>query len=243
MKTVVVIPAYNEAATIQDIVRRVLEQQLSLIVVDDGSSDDTLHCLAPLNITVLKNETNQGKGASLWRGMQQAIQSGADTIITLDGDGQHRPEDIPRLLAAARDEPGKIIIGARTLDADTAPKARRRANRFADFWISWACGYPVDDSQSGFRLYPVDLLTALKIKIPRKKSFVFESEILINAATQGTRCLSVAIPSIYQQGARASHFRPVKDISGITLMVAHHLLSKGMAPLNLLRALNVLPVK
>ena len=241
MKTVVVIPAYNEAATINDVASRVLKQNLPLIIVDDASTDNTVACLAGLDLVLLRNDNNQGKGASLWRGMQQAIENGADNIITLDGDGQHRPEDIPLLLAAVNQYPGKIIIGARKLETENAPKARRRANQIADFWLSWACGYPVEDSQSGFRLYPVALIRSLKIKISAEKGFVFESEILIKAATKGVRSFSVAIPAIYQKGARASHFRPVRDITHITLMVAKHIISRGMAPLSLLRGLAWLP--
>ena len=243
VKTIVVIPAYNEAATIKDVACRVLKQNLSLIIVDDASADNTVDCLTGLDVTILRNNINQGKGASLWCGMQKAIESGAENIITLDGDGQHRPEDIPLLLAAATECPGKIIIGARKLEAENAPKARRRANNIADFWISWASGYPVDDSQSGFRLYSAALIQSLQIKITAEKGFVFESEILIKAAIKGVRSFSVAIPTIYHQGARASHFRPVRDITNITLMVARHLIPRGMAPLSLLRGIGVLPPK
>ena len=243
VKTIVVIPAYNESATIKDVAGRVLEHDLSLIIIDDASTDNTIDCLAGLNITILKNKINQGKGASLWRGMQQAIETGADNIITLDGDGQHRPEDIPLLLAATNEYPGKIIIGARKLEAENAPKSRRRANHIADFWISWASGYPVEDSQSGFRLYPAELIKSLNIKISAEKGFVFESEILIKAAAKGVRSFSVAIPTIYHNGARASHFRPVRDITNITLMVARNIISRGMAPLSLLRGIGVLPPK
>lgn len=243
MKTVVVIPAYNEAATIRDIATRVLQQQLQLIVVDDASTDATADCLKDLSIDIIVNRENMGKGASLMTGMQAAQASGADCVITLDGDGQHRPEDIPLLLAAIERYPGKIIIGARKLDVENAPKARRRANKIADFWISWACGYPVEDSQSGFRLYPVDLLQALQMKVSSDKGFVFESEILIKAAAKGVRSFSVAIPTIYHEQARASHFRPVRDITNITLMVAKHIILMGLAPLHLLRSLKILRVK
>jgi len=241
MKTVVVIPAYNEAQTIADVAQRVLVQQLPLVVVDDASVDGTAERLVGLDVTVLRNEQNLGKGGSLWRGMQYAMELGAEAIITLDGDGQHRPEDLPLLLAAAAQYPKTIIIAARQLNTENAPKSRKRANDIADFWISWAAGYPISDSQSGYRLYPAGLIRALAINTSAERGFVFESEILIKAAAKKIYSHAVAIPSIYQKGARASHFRPVRDIVNITLMVAAHLIRHGLAPLRLLRSLKVLP--
>lgn len=239
--TVVVIPAYNEARTIIDVAQRVLAQGLKLVIVDDASTDETADCLKALGLTLLKNEQNLGKGGSLWRGMQYAMELGADQIITLDGDGQHRPEDIPLVLDAANDYPNTIIIAARKLNTEQAPKSRKRANKIADFWISWAAGYPVSDSQSGFRLYPAELIRATDIDTSAERGFVFESEILIKAVNSGIYSHAVAIPSIYQQGARPSHFRPVRDITNITLMVAAHLIRRGLAPLRLLRSLKLLP--
>jgi glycosyltransferase involved in cell wall biosynthesis len=241
MKTVVLIPAYNEARTIAGLAQRVLAQQLPLIVVDDASSDGTSAALQGLDLTLLRNESNMGKGGSLWRGMQQALAMGAEQVITLDGDGQHRPEDIPLLLEATKQHPNTIIIAARRLNTEQAPKARKMANHIADFWISWAAGYPVSDSQSGFRLYPAVLIRSISIATDANRGFVFESEILIKAAAQRIYSHAVAIPSIYQAGARPSHFRPVRDIVNITRMVAVHLLRHGLAPLGLLRSLGILP--
>lgn len=241
MKAVVLIPAYNEAKTIADVASRVLAQQLPLIVVDDASVDNTAECLQGMDVTLLRNEHNLGKGGSLWRGMQAALEMGAEAVITLDGDGQHRPEDIPLLIDAAKRSPNNIIIAARRLNTEQAPKARKAANKIADFWISWAAGYPISDSQSGFRLYPAELIRAVNIRTDGDRGFVFESEILIRAAACRIFSHAVAIPSIYQKGARPSHFRPVRDIVNITKMVAVHLLKHGLAPLGLLRSLGLLP--
>ena len=109
----VVIPAYNESATIRGVVERALMHVPHVIVVDDGSTDDTAHALAGLPITVLRHEQNMGKAASLWTGCQYAISQGACGLITLDGDGQHAPEDIPTLLSTAYAYPDHLIIGAR----------------------------------------------------------------------------------------------------------------------------------
>lgn len=233
----VIIPAYNEAGTIKPLVEKVLQHTVNVFVVDDGSADDTLAQLQGLPVTVLVNETNQGKAASLWRGMQAALETGVDAVITMDGDGQHNPDDIPQLLSAAHQYPQCLIIAARLLNREHAPKARLFANNFADFWISWAAGQWVSDSQSGYRLYPAGLIRAVDIPRTRYRSFVFESEMAIEAARHGYPCVPVAIKSVYLHGGRSSHFRPVADITRIVLMVAWKILQKGLYPLGLWRAL------
>jgi GT2 family glycosyltransferase len=198
-----------------------------VIVVDDGSNDGTVAQLREVNVTVLQNHGNQGKAASLWRGMQHALKQGAEAVVTLDGDGQHEPADIPALIAKAREHSTRLVIAARLLNRENAPKARLFANNFADFWVSWACGQPVYDSQSGFRLYPAQLLRKVEVPHHRSRSFVFESEILIQAARLGFPIASVPIASRYHTSARASHFRPVADITRIVLMISWKLISRG----------------
>lgn len=224
----VVIPAYNEAATIRDVASRALAQCRHVIVVDDGSTDGTADCLAGLDVTLIRHDRNLRKAAALWNGMRAAADAGAETIITLDGDGQHRPEDIPALLQTAGENPGSIVVGSRLHQRDEIPTSRYRANRVANFWISWAAGYPIQDSQSGFRLYPAALLQELNLRTGVDRGFVFESEILIEAANRGVRSIAVEIPAIYTDESRPSHFRPVADITGITLMVGGRLIRRGL---------------
>jgi glycosyltransferase involved in cell wall biosynthesis len=232
----VVIPAYNEAATIRDVAARALKICAQVIVVDDGSVDGTAQALDGLAVQLLRNDRNLGKAASLWRGAQAALTSGVDAVVTLDGDGQHAPEDIPRLMAAARRNPGGIVIGARLADRAAIPKTRYVANRIAAFWVSWACGQLLDDSQSGFRVYPAELFRKLAIPHGRARGFVFESEILIEAARLGYRCIMAPIAAVYRPGMRASHFRPVLDAVRITRMIAWKLLSRGLYPRGFYRA-------
>lgn len=234
----VVIPAYNEAAAIRDVAERALGQQIGVIVVDDGSSDGTRDALAGLPVTLLVNERNMGKAATLWRGMRYALARGAEAVVTLDGDGQHRPEDIPRLVGAWQANPHSIVIGARLHERDRIPTARYRANRFANFWIGWAAGYPIADSQSGFRVYPAELLRRIQIPHDRRHSFVFESELLIEAGRRGFRSIAVPIAAIYPEHARASHFRPVLDIARIARMIGWKLLSRGLYLPGLVRSLS-----
>ena len=233
----VVIPALNEAATLRDVVSRALRQLERVIVVDDGSCDGTAAALDGLPAVVLRNSRTLGKAASLRRGMAFALDEGAYAVITLDGDGQHAPEDIPRLIAASQQNAGSIVIGARLHEHRNIPRSRYLANRFANFWIAWAAGYPLNDSQSGFRLYPAAVLRALHVADNKSCGFVFESEMLIDAARAGVKSVSIAIPAVYSTGARPSHFRPVIDILLITRMVAWKLLSRGLYLPGLIRSL------
>ena len=232
----VVIPACNEAATIREVAARALRECPRVIVVDDGSSDDTANAVAGLGVRLLRNDQNLGKAAALWRGAEAALALGAERVVTLDGDGQHDPADIPRLLQAADRYPRGIVIGARLAEPAAVPRSRYLANRIAAFWVSWACGQRLSDSQSGFRVYPAELFRRLRVPHGRARGFVFESEILIAAARLGYRCVSVPIAAIYRPGMRASHFRPVLDVVRITRMIAWKLLSRGMDPVGFYRA-------
>lgn len=241
VRTVVVIPAYNEAGSIRALAERALKILPDIVVVDDGSTDSTSEQLVGLPVVVLRHQRNLGKAASLWNGFEHALAKGAQYVVTLDGDGQHQPEDIPRLLSTAERSHHCIVIGARLHDRKNFPPRRYYANQFARFWISWAAGYPIADTQSGFRVYPASLLSKLTRRDVRWNGFVFESEVLIAAGALGVHSIAVAIPGIYPKEARPSHFRPVADIARIVVMVAGRLLRRGMHPLGLWRSLN-LPV-
>jgi glycosyltransferase involved in cell wall biosynthesis len=233
----IAIPAFQEERTIRALAEAALALCPRVIVVDDGSNDGTRAQLEGLAVDVLVHESNQGKAASLRTAFEHALRQGARCVVTFDGDGQHDPADAPYLLAAWRRQPAAIVIGSRLHDRSQFPPARYRANRFACFWISWAAGHPIADSQSGFRIYPADVMRlALEGKV-RGSRFTFESEILIEGARRGHRTLAVAIPGRYPVQARASHFRPVIDIAKIVIMVAGRLLARGMAPLGLWRSL------
>jgi len=233
----VVIPAYNEGATVREVAARARKQCANVIVVDDGSTDETAEVLAGLDITMLRNEENLGKAGSLWRGFQHALAQGAAGVITLDADGQHATEEIPFFIATSLNNPDAFLIGVRRRDQRKASRWRYGANRVADFWIGWAAGRPIEDSQSGFRLYPARLLGELELRHGPKQSFVFESEVLIEAARRGIVCLNIPISVAPRFGPRASHFRPVLDIVRITRMVAAKLLAKGLYPQGLYRSL------
>ena len=233
----VIIPAFNECATIRGVVIRALRYAERVIVVDDGSDDGTGAALRDLPATVLRNACNLGKSAALRRGIARALADGATAVVTLDADGQHDPEDIPRLVAAHLLSPRSIVVGARVHGRAAAPRLRYFANRVADFWIGWAAGYRMSDSQSGFRLYPAALLSAIDVQHDRSRGFVFESAVLIDAARAGVDSVAVGISAIYRSGARASHFRPVADVLLITRMVAWKLVTRGFNIPGLIRSL------
>jgi glycosyltransferase involved in cell wall biosynthesis len=238
----IVIPALNEAVTIAEVVRQcyAVVDSPCVIVVDDGSHDDTAVIAAQNGATVLRHNANQGKGASLMDGMRAAVAGGATAVVTLDGDGQHRPQDLPRLLASSHTWPEHIVIGSRRASGTAAPRSRRIANRVADFWVSWAARHPIDDSQSGFRVYPKRVLSLISAQPSLAHGFAFESEILIEAGRAGIHTVAVDIPTIYGSVLqRRSHFRPVADITKIVLMVGGKLLAWNMDPIGLWRALTL----
>ena len=233
----IAIPAYNEARSIRALAQQALALCPRVIVVDDGSSDGTAAQLDGLAVAVLVHDVNRGKASSLRSAFRHALARNAQAVITLDGDGQHDPADAAHLLAAWRGHSDHIVIGSRLHDRAQFPPARWRANRVACFWISWAAGHPIADSQSGFRVYPREVMALALGGGVRSMRFTFESEVLIEAARHGHPTLAVAIAGRYPRLARPSHFRPVADIAKIVMMVARRLLRQGMAPQGLWRSL------
>jgi glycosyltransferase involved in cell wall biosynthesis len=233
----ILIPAYNEARTLRPLVERALAVTPHVIVVDDGSTDGTAASVAGLPIELLANDVNRGKGASLWRGMQHAIARGAAYVVTIDADGQHRPEDAPRLVEVARRHPHSMVIGSRLHDRANMPAGRYWGNKAGLFWISWAAGQPIPDAQSGFRVYPAGLVRALAPDGLRAQRFAFESEIIIRAAALGYPSIPEPIPAIYLTGGRKSHYRLVVDTLKIIAMVTRSIVSRGFYLQGLWRSL------
>lgn len=227
---VVVIPALNEALRIRGVVEDALAQCANVIVIDDGSDDDTVERIADLPVTLLRHAQRMGKGASLRDGFAEALRRGFAGVVTMDGDGQHAAADIPRLLDAASRYPQHIVIGARLRKRSLQPGYRRLANAFGDWGVAWGTGYRIADSQSGQRLYPAAV--AALGDVPGE-DFVFEAQILISAARQlGTRCVSVPIEARYQcadslEQFRISHFKPWRDFRRITAHIVGQVLSHG----------------
>ncbi|KRA81849.1 dolichyl-phosphate mannose synthase [Lysobacter sp. Root667] len=226
----VVIPALNESLRIRETVAGALAHCPNVIVIDDGSDDGTADRIADLPVTVLRHARRMGKGASLRDGFREALRRGYAGVLTMDGDGQHDPADLPRLLASAQRHPHCIVIGARLRKRAAAPTYRRLANEFGDWGIGWGCGYRIADSQSGQRYYPAQVCALEDVP---GEDFVFEAQILISAARRlGMGVVSVPIESRYQQADatvqyRKSHFRPLRDLYRITSHVVSQVWSYG----------------
>lgn len=232
----IIIPAYNEEASIRTLVESILLFTDKIIVVDDGSTDSTVSQLTGLPIVTLKNPRNQGKGASLIRGFHYIQSLNIHAAICMDADTQHNPADIPKFINAMLTYPNHIIIGSRTQKIENAPKYRRRANLIADFFISWAAGYRIIDTQSGYRLYPLCFLRACLSQL-RSQRFTLESELIIQASHRGYPSISIPIQSCYPKDSRPSYYKPFTDTVKITLMVTCKLLSRGLYLTGLYRIL------
>ena len=210
----VLIPCLNEEVAIRSVVESVLALGVPVIVIDDGSDDRTPEIVASLPVTLLRHTERRGKGEALRHGFREALRQGFDAVLTMDGDGQHLASDIPRIAAAAAQYPGHVVIGARLLDRAQQPKGRRRANAVADWGISWGCGQPVADTQSGQRWYPRAAMDLVDLPA---ENFVFEAAILIAASREKQLgVVSVPIASRYHGEFRRSHFNPVRDVTRIT---------------------------
>ncbi|UXI68700.1 glycosyltransferase family 2 protein [Tahibacter amnicola] len=221
-----VIPALNEERAIRAVVEGALRHAAPVIVIDDGSTDGTIAALEGLPIELIRHDRPGGKGNALRAGFRRALELPVDGVVTLDGDGQHSPEDIPRLAAAAAQLPGHIVVGARLIGRERQPRIRRIANDIADWGIAWAVGQRLLDSQSGQRWYPRDVMRLAVDVVP--EGFVFEADILIEAARRlGTRVAAIPIESRYAGEFRRSHFKPLRDFCRITSHVVGRVVEAG----------------
>ena len=217
-RVAILIPALNEELAIRSVVESALAVLPDVIVIDDGSTDATLEQIADLAVILIRHESPKGKGESLRDGFREAV-------VAMDGDGQHDAADIPRILAAARRYPDSLVIGARIRTRENQPNARRRANAVADWGISWGCGIPVADTQSGQRYYPRKAMELVDIPA---QGFVFEAALLIAAVRElGLGVVSVPIDTRYSGEFRLSHFRPVRDVTRITLYTIGQVIRYG----------------
>jgi glycosyltransferase involved in cell wall biosynthesis len=201
-----VIPAYLEEKHIGDVVRRTLRQLANVAVVDDGSNDATADCARKAGADVIVHEQNRGKGESIKTGFRYWLEHGATYIVVLDGDGQHRPEEIERFLAAASSGIGELLIGTRMDDVREMPLARRLVNRYMSRKISRACGQDIPDTQCGFRMVHRSIIPNL---LGGTERFDYETEMLILASRAGCRIASVPISTVYSDEVSSIH--PVRD--------------------------------
>lgn len=214
----VLIPTYNNAGTVADVVARARAQGLPVAVIDDGCTDATPARLAALPgpLTVLTHETNRGKGIALKTGLAWAKAQGYRYAITLDADGQHFPEDLPAFRKAMDAHPGALIVGSRDLRAENMPGGNSFANRFSNFWFRVQTARRLPDTQTGFRAYPLDRLPDLRLLTARYEA---ELTLLVFSAWKGVELLPLPIRVYYPAPeARVSSFRPFRDFFRISLL-------------------------
>lgn len=215
-KICILIPTYNNAKTLNRVVDGVLEYTDAIIVVNDGSTDATPQLLNGYSqITTINLPENKGKGNALKTGFRKAEESGYDYAITIDSDGQHYPDDIPVFIEALLNEQEDVLlIGNRNMSQDGIPKKSSFGNRFSNFWFWFETGIRLEDTQSGYRLYPLH-------RIPKKyftPKFEFEIEIIVRTAWRHVPVKNVPVKVLYDPAERVSHFRPFKDFTRISIL-------------------------
>ncbi len=227
MKPCVLIPCFNHAATVAAVARAALTH-CPVIVVDDGS---TMTLPELPGCTVLGLERNRGKAAALRAGFQRASELGFTHAITMDADGQHFAEDLPKFLARAQAQPDVLAVGVRDFYAAGCPTHRRRSNAVSTFWFRIETGVRLGDTQCGFRGYPLALTQRLSIRSSR---YAYELEFMVRAAWLGTPLVAVPVKCSYEPNQiRHSHFRPVRDLAHITGMNIGLVLQSWFVPQSL----------
>lgn len=215
----ILIPTYNNQKTLKRVIDGVLEyaKGSDVIVINDGATDNTAAILNEYagTIHILINEENKGKGYSLRKGFAEAIRLGYKNAISIDSDGQHLPLDIPRFIEKSVENPGALIMGSRNMKQEGVPGKSSFGNRFSNFWFWLETGLTLPDTQTGFRLYPLE---------PLKKTTLFtnkfetEIEVIVKLAWKEVDIIPMDIQVIYDKHERVTHFRPFRDFTRISIL-------------------------
>jgi glycosyltransferase involved in cell wall biosynthesis len=216
VETCVIIPTYNNQKTLQRAIDGVLNHTQNIIIVNDGSTDETFSILQKYTqLTQVHFSENKGKGVALREGFKKAKQLNYNFAITIDSDGQHFPDDILLFRKALEEEKRDVLlIGSRNMNQEGVPKKSSFGNKFSNFWFWFETGVKLDDTQSGFRLYPLN-------SIPKKfftRKFEFEIEVIVRTAWNGIPVKNIPINILYDPSERVSHFRPFRDFSRISVL-------------------------
>ena len=217
----VIVPTYNNEKTIVDVLRRIQAYTHNIIVVNDGSTPETMETLtvafdASELPEIVDYTPNRGKGYALMRGFRRALELGYRHAVTIDSDGQHFPEDIPAIMDCHSANKGALVVGSRNLTADNMPSKNTFANKFSNFWFRLQTGIPLEDTQSGYRLYPLE---AINLRWPIAPRYEAELELLVFSAWRGVPVVSVPVRVYYPpEGERVSHFRPFWDFFRISVL-------------------------
>jgi glycosyltransferase involved in cell wall biosynthesis len=215
----VVIPTFNNEKTLERVVMSVLQfvPKERLILINDGSTDSTEQLLKgfPNGIHILHHAPNQGKGYALRKGFKHAISCGYSNAITLDSDGQHFPEDLPKMIAMALEHPRAVLMGTRNMEQEGVPQKSSFGNKFSNFWFKVETGITLPDTQTGFRLYPLEPLKKMTLFTHK---FELEIEVIVRLAWKKVAFVPVPIRVKYDPEERVSHFRPGRDFFRISVL-------------------------
>ena len=211
----VIVPTYNNHKTLRKVLDSVLDFTPNVIIVNDGSTDETFEILQSYSqLKQIHHPNNLGKGRALRNGFRKAIEMKFEYAITIDSDGQHFASDIPSFIEEIQKEPNSLLIGSRNMTQENVPKKSSFGNKFSNFWFKFETGIKLDDTQSGFRLYPLNL-------IPKKfytNKFEFEIEVIVRSAWKGITVKNIPIQVLYDPAERVSHFRPFRDFTRISIL-------------------------
>ena len=231
----VIVPTYNNERTIVDVLRRIRAYTRNIIVVNDGSTPATMQALsaafdASEMPEMVDYSPNRGKGYALMQGFRRALELGYRYAVTIDSDGQHFPEDIPSVMDCHLANKDALVVGSRNLTADNMPSKNTFANKFSNFWFHLQTGIRLEDTQSGYRIYPLE---QINLKWPITPRYEAELELLVFASWHGVELVSIP------KGERVSHFRPFWDFFRISVL--NSILTFGALlyylPVKLLRSL------
>lgn len=213
----IIIPTYNNSKTLKGVVEDVFMYSDDVIVVNDGSTDETSQILSAFDqIEIISYGRNMGKGYALRKGFEYAIAKGYKYAITIDADGQHYADNIPLFVEKLKKHPEAVIIGARDMEKEGIPGKSSFGNRFSNFWFWFETGIRQPDTQSGFRLYPLD---SIKNKKWMTKKFEFEIEVMVRLAWSKVEITHVPVKVYYApKETRVSHFRPFIDFTRISIL-------------------------
>lgn len=214
MRTCALIPAFNEAPYIASVVEGATQHVAEVVVIDDGSADRTAEIARAAGATCLQSPSNRGKASALRLGIAFARDHNFTHVITLDGDGQHLPEDIPVMLRRAEETGADLVIGARSFDRARMPRSRYFSNTIGSRLASALVGCKIHDSQSGFRLFRLDKLDGAKL---RSRCYELEMEILIKMALSGCTIAHAPIRTVYGDRQSRSKMKPVRDTVRVCL--------------------------
>ena len=218
MKICIIIPVFNSEGLIENVIKDCLKYDYDIFVVNDGSTDNTLNVINKFkdSVKIISYLKNKGKGYALKTGFQHALKSGYDYAITLDADGQHRPEDILLFIDEIQNNKNIFIIGCRNFSNPNMPKQNRFANKFSNFWFLLQTAHKLPDTQTGFRLYPLKKFKSFK---PLTNRYEAELEMLVRSAWSNIKIIPIFINVFYpKKEERISHFKPQKDFLKISLL-------------------------